>query len=186
MITPFYCDLPAVRLADWGYGMTVCIAAITSDNLIVTMADRKLSTGMFSADSSVVKTRGFHKEWVAMIAGDDVSHALPIVQKASTNFSKLSENNLGNAIQAFKNAYKQELADHAADLVLGRFNLTMNQFLDKGAKKFTPDVFDTLCDQIARVTLRCRFLLAGFDKWQSPHIFTVADPGVAETFDLPG
>ncbi|MGA8367425.1 MAG: hypothetical protein WB716_08920 [Candidatus Acidiferrales bacterium] len=166
--------------------MTVCIAAITSDNLIVTIADKKLSTGMFSSDSSVVKSRGFHKEWAAMIAGDDVSHALPIVRRASANFSELRENRLENAMQAFKDAYKQELSGHAADLVLGRFNLTMNQFLEKGCKRFTPDVFDALCDRIARIDLKCTFLVVGSDKWELPHIFTVANPGVAETFDLPG
>jgi 20S proteasome alpha/beta subunit len=185
MIEPLLCDLPVSGLADWGYGMTVCIAAITSDNLIVTVADKKLSTGMFSADSSVVKTRGFHREWVAMIAGDDVSHALPIIRRAASLFSG-KENYFEHAVDALKNGYKQELSQHAADVVLGRFDLTMENFLENGTSKFTPDVFDTLCDQIGRVDLKCRFLVAGFDEREGPHIFTISSPGIAETYDLPG
>jgi len=55
--------------------VTICIAAIASGNPgqdphIVTVSDTMISGGIISADSTVLKIEPFHKDWLAMMAGD--------------------------------------------------------------------------------------------------------------------
>jgi hypothetical protein len=173
-------------MADWGYSVTVCIAAIAGDKQIVTASDTLISFGdVGSADKVSVKMEPFHESWTALMSASDMSQCLPVIEIASENLKK-SPSTLRAVTQGFKKAYRQHLAELAASQVLSNFDMDMEEFKNKGAKKFTPDVFSTLSQEIRAVNLDCEFLIYGFDGKKRPHIFAVAPPGVVSIYDKPG
>jgi len=178
-------ELPEVRAEDLGLIVTVCIAAIANDKCIVTASDSKASIGYSSADANVVKYEEFHEHWVAMIAGEDVSHFIPIRDLASEKL-KGKPNTLRSVTQAFKAAYKQHLSEVAADAVLGHLNMDIATFKKGGPKRFTSDVYGAFHDQLSKVKLHCTFLAFGYDKEKRPHIFVVEHPGTVRVLDKPG
>jgi len=73
--------------------MTVCIAAIAYENglegripLIVTASDQMIGSGLSSSDEATVKLEPFHKDWSAMIAANDLSQCMSIIERAKTYF----------------------------------------------------------------------------------------------------
>jgi hypothetical protein len=171
--------------------MTVCVAAITSDVSsgkahIVTASDTLISLGHYtSSDATSVKMEPFYESWHAMMAADDISQCVPIIAKVS-EMLKGGSNTLAVVSGAFKKAYKQHLSELAADQVLAPFDMDMSEFKKNGAKVFTPEVFNSLSQEIKGVALDCSFLVYGFDERKWPHIFTVDPPGKVSIYDKPG
>ena len=172
--------------------MTVCIAATATERLlsgkiplIVTASDQMVGTGFSSADEAMVKLEPFHKDWSAMIAANDLSQYVPIIERARANF-RGKPNTLLMARTAFKRAYQQHVSEKAVDEVLGRFGLDMDTFRKTGLRQFGESEFRALCDDIKQVSAECKFLVFGYDKDHTPHIFTVENPGIDEVQDKPG
>jgi hypothetical protein len=165
--------------------MTVCIAAITRERLIATTSDTMVSTYLSSTDGSTVKVETIHKDWSAMMAADDMTQCVLIIQRAEKYFRGRA-NTLQNVRASFKKAYQQHLGERAADIVLGRFSMDMDAFTKSGKRRFTEAQFNTLCAEIRAVKLGCQFLVHGFDEAQQPHIFIVDDPGADSVYDKPG
>jgi ATP-dependent protease HslVU (ClpYQ) peptidase subunit len=172
-------------MSELGLKVTVCIAAIANDKSIVTASDTKVSIGYSSADANTVKYEEFHKNWVAMMAGEDIGHLIPIRDLAAERMNG-KPNTLRSAISAFKGAYKQHLSEVAADRVLAHFDMNMKTFKRVGSKWFTSDVYGTFCDLIDKVRVDCTFLVYGYDQDKRPHIFVVEHPGVVKVYDKPG
>jgi hypothetical protein len=171
-----------------GVGVSVCIAAI-ADQLhprILCVVDRKASSIEFSnEDAGIPKLEPVTPHWCAMLAGNDISPGVPIIRSVKR---KLGNNrvSLETIMSAFEESYQQRLSSLAASLVLGRWKLTMKQFLDTGRKRFGDDNFDAMWSQIQTIKLQCRFLVSGFDDDRRPHIFVVKNPGCAEVMDSIG
>jgi len=76
--------IPDPRPADWGTGMTVCIAAHNftrkEDQCIICVTNSMISTGDMSADGSARKIQKITPGWNGMFAGDDMSYLTPIRQ----------------------------------------------------------------------------------------------------------
>src|SRR5450631_2577662 len=184
-----YRKFPNPRPADWGLGMTVCIAAIVDSSdegpKIVLGSDKKLSMVEFSSDRAVTKMRAFHDEWQVMFAGNDITSFIPILNDARASFAG-KENTLDNAIGSLKAAYQKRISDIAADKYLSRFKLNMDDFIREGKEKLTPDVFDTLVDRIVQIKMSLQFLVCGFDKYRVPHVFLIENPGSDDVYDSPG
>src|ERR1700730_666606 len=64
----------APRPSDWGFGMTICIAAFTPTHEIVCVSDNMLSMagGTFSNDAATLKELMVHPDWALLFAADDV------------------------------------------------------------------------------------------------------------------
>lgn len=165
--------------------MTVCIAAITLDNHIVTVSDTMASGVILSADEIVVKASPFHKEWMAMMAGDDITPCVPIIDRAAGYFHNRN-NSLAVARAVFKRACQQHLKEMREDAVLGGYGLSMDVFLKTGKRRFTDKIFNSLCDRMEPIELKCEFLIYGFDAIGNPHIFTVVGGGSDAVLDKPG
>ena len=165
--------------------VTVCIAAITRENYIATVSDTMVSSYLSSADACTVKVEPIHQDWSAMMAADDLTQCLPIVERAERYF-RGKANTLHNARTSFKRAYQQHLAELAADIVLGRFGLDMETFTKAGKRRFTEAQFNSLCTEIRQVGVGCQFLVYGFDENKIPHLFIVNDPGTDSVYDKPG
>ena len=165
--------------------MTVCIAAISVEGIIVTVSDTMVSTGVTSADRMVNKSEPFHKEWSAMMSADDLTQCIPIIDKAKKYFSNRA-NTLAVARASFKAAYRQHLIEMKEDAVLSGYGLTMKTFLALGKRRFTEYKFNDLCARMEKVNPNCQFIVHGFDADKRPHIFCVHGDGTDGVYDKPG
>lgn len=181
--------LAAPKPADWGFGMTICIAAICNNHMSVVMGmDTMLSMEWVSGDSVAVKTSGITNNWDVLFSGRDIGLVTPIVQEAERLMlqQKPKDQSLRLAMESFTKAFKDELKKKAEQEVLGRFGLDMEMFLKNGRRTFTASIFDGLCRDILGITIDCELMIYGFDSFGSPHIFTVSNPGIAECRDEVG
>jgi len=62
--------------------VTTCIAAITQRYFIVTASDTRLSFGGSYSTDGVLKDEGIHREWGALVAGNDISQAPFVIEEA--------------------------------------------------------------------------------------------------------
>lgn len=165
--------------------MTVCIAAVTLEQYIVTLSDTQIGTFLSSADMSTVKMEPFARDWLAMMSADDLTQCIPVIEKAADYF-KNRANTLQVARHCFKRAYQNHLAEIASDQVLGRFSMDMKEFKKTGKKRFTELQFNSLCKKIEEVHADWQFLATGFDSSRTPHLFTIEEPGRDSVYDKPG
>jgi hypothetical protein len=168
--------------------MSVCIAAISDFSgkaRLVSIVDRKVSSGESSNEDATIKSSWINTHWCALFVGNDISPCIPISRAVTMEIAP-KENTLEIVRSTFEKCYQKYLSNLAASKCLGRWGLTMEKFLETGRKKFGPDNFDRLCHQIEQVKLQCQFLVYGFDGMAQPHLFTVQNPGYAEVKDTPG
>jgi hypothetical protein len=144
-----------------------------------------VSNEVTSSDLIVVKMEPFHKDWAAMMASDDLSQCIPIIEKAKEYF-RGRKNTLQVARSVFKKAFQRHLLEMREDAVLGAYGLTMDEFLRSGKRRFTERKFDSLCDQMNQIDPKCEFIVHGFDGLQVPHIFHVGGAGTDGVLDKPG
>jgi hypothetical protein len=164
--------------------MTIGIAAIAERKYIVTASDKAVSVEITS-DDCLLKTEPYHLEWSALFSGGDISDVEPVYALAKEFFTG-KENTLNNAIHSLSSGFRSRLSKKAEDRVLGRFGITMKDFLEKGLDYFTPEEHAALSQDIRDERLDCCFLSSGFDAQGEPHIFKVSEPGVSEYYDKMG
>jgi hypothetical protein len=149
------------------------------------VSDTKVSGGIISADSTTLKMEPFHKDWMAMMAADDLTQCVPIIEKAKEYF-KARKNTLQVARSVFKRAFRQHLIEMQEDAVLGRYDLSLEKFKKSGKRIFTEKKYDSLCEDIEAVDPKCEFIIHGFDDNGIPHVFHVGGAGVDGVYDKPG
>ncbi|HEY1183503.1 MAG TPA: hypothetical protein VGE89_04905 [Bryobacteraceae bacterium] len=165
--------------------MTVCIAAMAHE-YIVSASDTMITGSTLSTDACCSKWEPFAEEWQAMITGDDIAPASPIIEKAG-QYLKGRPNTLEEVRRSFKRAFQNQLSEMAADRVLGRFGVSMREFKKSGKKIFDETTLARLCGEIQNVHFAgLEFLVWGFDSDRTPHIFTVRGDGEDAIFDRPG
>jgi len=84
MLSALLSKLPASMVADWRFGrMSVCIAVLCNDKkTLICVSDNKVNFGTFSADTIAMKDIPIYKKCTALVAGNDMEHATPILQRA--------------------------------------------------------------------------------------------------------
>lgn len=143
--------------------MTVCVAAICErEKAIVATADQMLAMPDFSADGLAFKLESILRE----------------AQRRYTG----RPNTLEEFSGAISGAYQWHRKNEAEARYLKVLDLTMEEFRHCG-KDFPADVASDLHDKIQHLELECQLLAFGFDDASTPHIITVADPGVARYED---
>lgn len=166
--------------------MTLCVAAITLENYILTVSDTKVEGLISSSDGCTVKMDPFAKDWNAMWAASDMTQCSSVVERAGRYFRNRA-NELHVARSCMKRAYQQHLSGMAADQVLGRFNsMSMEDFLKNRSKRFTESTSDSLMRQIQQFKVDWEFLAFGFDSIKRPHVFVVEEPGIDSVYDSLG
>jgi len=187
-------SLPKLALpkpADWGFGMTVCIAGIADEGkAIITIADRKVALPTISADDAMEKIDPIHHNWGAMVAGMDITHAIPIWDRIrellgyeQRSGKRAEEQTLSMITGTCTKAFQEHRRQILSDIYLSSYGIDMQTFLTDGRRLFGATVFAQMCNQISTHEMQCEFLVAGFDEKGAPHIFTVDDPGVARVYD---
>ncbi len=131
--------------------------------------------GEFSTEG-ITKVEPFHRQWAALIAGNDVEEADLVIERAK-RLLRGKDGKLETVMDGFKTAYKQQVRTVIEDEHLSRFDMTMAEFKRKGKAELNPEVFASLSFQIKSFNLGCTFLVYGFDESKRAHLFTVTNPG---------
>ena len=98
-----------VRPADWGIGVTLCIAAFANDgDAICILSDTRMSLG-FTSGEFFNKASKVHQRWGVMIAGDDVVCATPAIEAAKRVVWSVAEPTRDLVEKAFTSAIHTEL-----------------------------------------------------------------------------
>lgn len=191
MIRPFpkpwpFNSIPEPTPADWGVGVTVCVASFAKDEAIVGITDSMLSTVDMSSDNVAIKFFAIGEKWCAMYAGNDISPVPPIKRFVRSKLSPAdAPETLPDVVCAFQDAFRQQLKERAESQVLGSFGLTVSELLSRGLNQFGPEIFSRLVYEIENVKLDLSFLVCGFDDC-GPHMFVIQGKGEVSYYDIPG
>lgn len=173
--------------SDWGWGVTVCIAAIAEiyDGLVL-ITDTMISTGETSSDDTTLKIKPITDNWYFMFAGDDLSYIPPIESLLISGLDYKTSYSADHIAATFADAYQAVRERTCEAKFLKPFKMGMAEFKDEGKDKLPAHIFSDIFYEIREFDLGCQFLVAGFDEAGTPHIFTVSNPGVVEWFDIVG
>lgn len=165
MITPKLSELSASRPADWGWGVSICIAVLSEkDGSIVLVSDNKVNFGHFSSDNIGQKTDMLTLNWMALYAGDDAGFAPSILKGARDKLRKGKGEKTGNVIsECVYESYVECLHRVIESRVLRKYGFTVDSFNRNGKRRLTTEVFNRICAQIEKVNLSLSFLVCGFD-----------------------
>jgi len=174
--------IPKLRPADWGFNVTICISALsTTAKELVMVSDSKIAFGDFSADDAVVKNIPFYYPWAVMLAGDDISHAKPVLDRARELTEKLDRKRNGISGVQIAGILHGELVREREKIieasVLRRFKFSAATFRNKGKSLCSESMYNDLIFQIAGKDISLEFLLCGFTN-EAPEIWgvTVNEP----------
>ncbi len=164
----------------------MCIAAMADLGKSLALAcDGMLSSTDFSGDAVAYKVHPlstkFH--WMAMFAGDNLTHIMPVISRIQIAFTSLTEDS--NRAELIKRvaqaAYQTERMQFAQDLVLAPLGMNLEGFL-KNSEWRT----ESLVSRLETVSIECDFLIAGFDSDGDASIFTIEHPGVVRDHGVTG
>lgn len=162
--------------ADWGIGMTVCIASYNfGANCMFFASDTMISTGEMSADLAAFKFRSIARNWMALYAGNDISLVTPIIRQVQDRL-RLLPDTLENVQSAFIEAFHYQLEKKAENEVLRPLGFNLTEFKQEGLLRLGGDNFSRLLIEIQQQNVDVQFLIGGFDN-REPFIFTVSSPG---------
>jgi hypothetical protein len=180
-------QLPKPSPADWGVGMTCCIAAMCDEGKkIVTVSDHMLTMGDFSADGLALKNDLLHRNWFALWS-DDASYVTAILDLVRKQLDRDKEHDWLEVATAFVNARNAILSFEINSQVLSRHNYSDRTFYGGGGRAaLTPTVFNSLQREVCNVKLDVEFLVGGFDKEGDGHIFTFDNNGATKSCDQAG
>ncbi len=185
MISTLLSRLPATKAADWGYEVTVCIGILCNQGQsIVTVTDRKVTFGDFSADNLAIKHTPLWANWYALVAGNDVEHAKPILSRAKTILSESGlQQKQDDVLTAIGRAYSERLDAEITAKILRRRGFNIETFREHGKSKCTREVYFDLCTRIDQIRISLSFLICGFDEEATGHIFCIDGKSAPKSYD---
>jgi hypothetical protein len=189
MIASLLSKLPAPRPADWGWGMTICAAALCDDaKAIATITDMKVSFGSFSsAEKGAIKLDWLSAGWAALVAGDDVEHAGTILERTREILGRKIERKTASQVaKALAAAFDEKVQAQIERKIFSRFGLTRKTFLDSGREKLKGTLYHRLVEGIASTKIKLKFLVVGFDRQKEGHILLVDGEDSPTSFNKPG
>jgi hypothetical protein len=147
------------------------------------VTDAKAAYGDFSSDKGAVKHEHLGNGHITLIAGNDVVYALTVLAKAKKRIEKdgIRDSDVtANILYEELCCTRNQLIESK---VLRKYGMTVQQFIDKGKKSFTDNVFYDICTRIDRTELSLTFLLAGFDSEMMPHLRVITADEPPQNFD---
>src|SRR5258707_4360856 len=142
----------------------------------------------FSGDFSmegVIKLDPIHREWSAMVAGNDISQAPFVIERAKKRL-KGKTGDLLIVKNEFTRAYQEQLREVIVDEFLSPFSMTLEEFKKNGRRQLEPNLHQSLSFGIKNAKLGCKFLVFGFDNDKIAHLFEIGEHGKVESKDKPG
>jgi hypothetical protein len=166
-----------------GANLTICIAAIISDEVVAVTADKMVTVNMPNIEferrsPKITMVRPF---CAAATAGDALIHT-EIFQRASQPLSTATT--VEEVAQALTAAYVKERERLAEDHLLRPVGLTF-QYILANQQTMRPEIIMQLYQQLGTWQFDFVLLMAGIDK-TGPHIYCVAPPGSLRCVDAIG
>ena len=163
----------------WGHWMTVCIVArCVQDDSFVTISDRS------SVENATVKKIDVTPRWHVLYAGSPCE-VMPILLRAH-NLLGTAPTPVNWAMHAMEKAYQKHREVLVNNRILSKFGVTLRQFSRDGLKLFTAQEHQQIVTRIDTLKVGLDFLVYGYDKNNTAHIFSVTDPGDATSLDIEG
>jgi len=198
--------------ADWGFKVSVCIAVLcNSYKTIVSVSDYKVGFGDFSADNLAQKR---HQIWAGsqvLFAGNDVEHAMPILERANHILETQTEDLLLklkrereskgpegildghhelpsyiDVVDAIDKAYGERLQSEITKKVLRKRGFDVNTFRETGKQKCTPSAYLALLSRIDQIKISLKFIVLGFTENGEGHIYSVDGESSPKCYDSIG
>jgi hypothetical protein len=147
----------------WERKVTVCIAALCTESkrkIFVLCSDLKGGTEIGSAQT-IVKQWPLAHGFYCLSAGDDVEiyATVRLIKKHLKQLQKVDET---NAKVAVENALAERKSHKVNTLILGRFAMPYNQFIDIGKEKFPEDAFRRTMLDVEDMKINATFIVVGF------------------------
>jgi len=176
--------------------MTVCVGAFAAESkAIVMVADKAITyssngPALMQWDTCVKKIIPIGPfGWRALIAGDPnfAQEVVRITVEALTTQPD-DARSPWKVMERMKLAYQQLRETRLTDTLLIPKLLT-KELLVARHKDYAPldqNLIDDTTDEIAAFQIDCHMLVCGFDDLGDPHMFLIADPGIAQNYDAIG
>jgi hypothetical protein len=182
------------RPADWGIGMSVCIAASCDFGAKIVVAIDTMASlfgGTFTGDDAMTKGAPLWPgRWGGLLAGDDVTRAGAVLDRAEQALHEQHDQGVRPTrdlvASIVLSQYQNERTALATETYLSIYGLDMAAFLSNGSTIFGDASFGVTCDRIEQVDLGCELLLYGFDEDNRARLFTIGHPGTIKYFDTTG
>jgi len=160
--------LPALRVADWGFNVTICIAAMAEGGKkFALVTDGKVAFGQFSADGALTKAFPIVRRNVVLMAGNDVARAGTVFNKAKARLTSCDADAIAETLFEECNAERDRIIEAS---VLRRRGFNWKMFRENGKSLCTDAVYYEIEAEIAEAKLSLDFMIAGFDDNNKPHI----------------
>jgi hypothetical protein len=176
--------------------MTVCIAAFAAKSkAIVLVSDKMLTYGDYNAiqmqsDTGVRKLLHLGDSgWEIQFAGDG-AFAEKVVYQATQAYEKKPtiRDSCAEIMDCMQDAYRAVREREAHDAILRPRMLDRDLVFKRHSSELHPlsdELVAELTKELKAFQTGCILLVCGFDK-SGPHMFTLDDPGIFSSCDLPG
>ena len=181
--------IPDATPADWGLGMTVCVAGCSNNDAVVCVTDMMVAMTdlSMSADAVALKMKTIGERWVCMQAGDvaawpDVlGRAREEADKRGLDWHKLSRSALTDV---FRVAFHEVAIERAEARILAPFDLNRHNYRDEGPK-LGQEMYTRLLISLEESKLGLKLLIAGFGG-KSAHVLSISDDGISDHYSSVG
>lgn len=165
-----------IHPADWGIGMTVCIAAVAEMDTLIMVMDQMLTTGAIATDIRYVKGTRVHPRWFAM-AADDTQHVPAILDDVRNLLAKRKgAPTVKTVTDIFLKVYVEHRLRICEQRILKPLSLDLPTFKTMISTNDN-ETLRKLADKLNAVEFNVQFIVSGFDHLGSPRIFTILPPG---------
>jgi hypothetical protein len=180
-----------------GVSVTICLAASTINDLIVTVSDRRIAwgddfgSGTPADDDGTLKTALIAKGWGIMFAGDDLRPVPTLLADIKQRLEPTKGNQTEIVVRAAVEAsYRAAFEHRFVAERLSRYGFSsMDDFRRDGLAVFGPKLLAKFSTEIGEFNFGIDLLVYGFDRethYAQAHIFLVENPGVVHDCDILG
>jgi hypothetical protein len=145
--------------------MTICIAAVcdenTDDRKIILCTDRKISSALGSAETSLKSRTLGLESWRCLTSGSDIDIlcTLRLLQNIFRDENNIDETNVLALVRAALNNRKR---DKAEELIQGKFGISYMEFLEHGKNRLPDDIFRAVAFEVEQTALDAEFIIVGY------------------------
>lgn len=169
--------------------MTICIAAISEKNKIVSITDKMLTLGEpvrtayeISENNKIIP---LNESVVALFAGD-VIHANEILQLALKNLSRKTFQSVRDIAEIVNSSFTQHWQSIITNVLQRRFHIDHQTFMHN-QPKFDPDLVKQVSQFIANLRIDVEIIVAGIHGDDpNAHIYTMDHSGSVVSLDSIG
>jgi len=173
--------------------MTCCVAALCDDRKgIVLVSDKMIGMVGMESEPDISKIFRLHNDWWVMLAGDGISPAFDIIDRAKQSLSRRKSISVSKAIAVVSSSFYEKREQEAETTYLTPMGWTIKKFNSSASKTLPESVRLNLIYQLASYSLPISLLVVGFDDSGRGHIFSIEDgpqtmsKGLPQRHDLPG